>query len=452
MTKRDLHPSISRMRRRLRSIGMLALGAVTAFVAIGCQSRDGVETEYGRRRGASADQSVAGVSVLSEMFEEAGHSVRTQKKINPHLEREDVIVWAPDNFDPPSEEAQEFLEKWLARGTDRTLIYIGRDYDAVSEYWRYAAQTAPAEYKAEAERRAGLTRAEYHDARANISTGQECRWYVVEDTPQTTITTLSGPWAKDINPARADIPVWSRLVPRGLESDELRAEMVEVEPDDEFEYIFEDEYGEYDSDPYDDYYSEYWVDYSYGAQDPFDEVNPWLKSGDVNLVTELRDYRWNEGRIILVQNGSFTLNLPLGNAQNRLLAARLVDEVGDDRNVVFLESGPNGIGVSNVEPEDEFPSPTNWADKKPWPTILPHFGLLAVVLLMSLAPIFGRARSIGREAISDFSKHVRALGSLLRVSGERTLMDTRLRDYHVRVRGDTEFPKSRPEPNANRSE
>ncbi len=46
-----------------------------------------------------------------------------------------VIVWAPDDFEPPTDEVWNWLLLWLEEPyTQRTLVYIGRDYDAGPEY------------------------------------------------------------------------------------------------------------------------------------------------------------------------------------------------------------------------------------------------------------------------------------------------------------------------------
>ena len=64
----------------------------------------------GSRRGTPGKASVNGTAVLAGMFEEAGHRVVTASRLSPTLDRMDVIVWAPDDFRPPSEEVSAYLE------------------------------------------------------------------------------------------------------------------------------------------------------------------------------------------------------------------------------------------------------------------------------------------------------------------------------------------------------
>ncbi len=42
----------------------------------------------------------------------------------------DCIVWFPDDFQPPSKKVRHWLEQWLSEAAGRTLIYVGRDFDA----------------------------------------------------------------------------------------------------------------------------------------------------------------------------------------------------------------------------------------------------------------------------------------------------------------------------------
>ena len=48
------------------------------------------------------------------------------------------IAWSgsPDDFQPPSPDVAVWFESWLATRPHRTLIYVGRDFDAAPWYWR----------------------------------------------------------------------------------------------------------------------------------------------------------------------------------------------------------------------------------------------------------------------------------------------------------------------------
>ena len=142
----------------------------------GCGVKD-IDDTYGKRRGAEGGPSVNGTAVLAEMFEEAGHRVVTKRFLSPRVHDHDIIVWAPDDFEPPEDDVQEFLENWLYEGEGRTLIYIGRDYDAAVTYWEKVQPNAPPDQAVEVARRLAKARADYNGARSAITKDEGCRWF-----------------------------------------------------------------------------------------------------------------------------------------------------------------------------------------------------------------------------------------------------------------------------------
>ena len=107
------------------------------FFCAGCGEQ--IETSYGHRSGMDGALSVNGTAVLAEMFERAGHSVYSRYWLSPGLwNRADCIVWFPDDFRPPNDKVRLWLEAWLADRSGRTLVYVGRDFDAAPCYWEKA--------------------------------------------------------------------------------------------------------------------------------------------------------------------------------------------------------------------------------------------------------------------------------------------------------------------------
>ena len=118
--------------------------SLSLLLLAGCSR--GIDTVYGQRQGLGASASVNGTAVLGEMFEKAGHRVFSWRVLSPRLQkRADCIVWFPDDFEPPSKEVRKWLEDWLTAKPDRTLIYVGRDFDAAPWYWEHVLPDAPAE-------------------------------------------------------------------------------------------------------------------------------------------------------------------------------------------------------------------------------------------------------------------------------------------------------------------
>src|SRR5689334_3531609 len=106
-------------------------------------------TVYGRRRGGEAGRSVNGTAVLADMFRAHGDTVTTMSRFSPRLDKYETIVWVPDDFEPPDEKHRQRLIEWLQAGNERTLVYVGRDYNAAIDYWERMAPTAPPELAGE---------------------------------------------------------------------------------------------------------------------------------------------------------------------------------------------------------------------------------------------------------------------------------------------------------------
>jgi len=383
------------------------LAVMLAVVLTGCRVPQ-IDRTYGKRRGAEGEASVNGTAVLARMFELAGHEVRTRSYLSPRADDFDVIVWFPDDFQPPGEEPQEFLEEWLYRGRGRTLIYVGRDYDAAIVYWESVLTNAPPEQSVEILRRLAQARAEHAQARAVMPQAAECRWFQVRraGTPVgtgrrgETPATLQGPGA-DAGPFRS-----STLV-GGVATLEPRKEPV---------------------------------------LDVFDErldAETWLSTDGVPLVWRIASPAWSEGQIIVVHNGSFLLNLPLVEHEHRTLAGKLIEACGSARQkVMFLESEAPGVTVFEEEPGTKYP--TGFEAFTVWPlnAILLHFIVLGMIILACRWTVFGRPRELPRPPVSDFGRHIEALGELLARTQDHAYAESRLAEYHRQTATDRPLSES----------
>jgi len=384
------------------------LAAVLTVVLAGCGTQE-IDRTYGKRRGAEGEASVNGTAVLARMFELAGHEVRTRSYLSPRAEEFDVIVWFPDDFQPPGEEPQEFLEEWLYGGRGRTLIYVGRDYDAAIDYWESMMTGAPPEQSVEILRRLARARAEHARARAVMPEAAECRWFQVRrgGTPRgagrrgETPAMLQGPWA-DAGPFRS-----SALAGGDVVSLEPRKEPV---------------------------------------LDDFDErldTEIWLSADRVPLVWRVSSSSWDEGQIIVIHNGSFLLNLPLVEHEHRKLAGKLIDACGSaPKKVMFLESEAPGVTIFEEEPGTKYP--TGFEAFTVWPlnAILLHFIVLGLTILACRWTVFGRPRELPRPPVSDFGRHVEALGELLARTQDHAYAESRLAEYHRQTATDRPLSES----------
>ena len=388
----------------LSTVSPLSVGAILMAAALlaGCSVRE-IDSTYGKRRGAEGESSVNGTAVLTRMFELAGHQVQTRSYLSPRAKDFDVIVWFPDDFKPPAEDAEKFLEEWLYRGRDKTLIYVGRDYDATIDYWQKMLPTAPPEQSVEVLRRLAQARAAHARARAVKSEAKDGRWFRIRwDEPRRFVgrrqdkpAPLGGPWAADarLRPAELDLVVDARLTPLTHS-------------------------------PHDDFGGRL-------------KTETWLSSGNDPLVWRIGNTYWDQSQIVVVNNGSFLLNLPLVEHEHRKLAAKLIAACGPaPKKVMFLESGTSGVTVYKEEPGTNYP--TGFEAFQVWPlnAVLLHFVVLGLTILACRWTVFGRPRELPRPPVSDFGHHVEALGQLLAQTQDQAYAQQRLAEYRRKMGAD----------------
>ncbi|MBN2024172.1 MAG: hypothetical protein JW809_15420 [Pirellulales bacterium] len=359
----------------------LAWVLVALALLAGCGKE--LQSDYGRRRGPAGDKSVNGTGVLADMFKNAGHTVSGWHRLSPRLhQRADCIVWFPDDFAPPSADVRAWLEDWLTDQPGRTLIYIGRDFDAARWYWERIRPDVPLEQREAFDRRLSEARAEATSRRQAMPASEDCEWFTAEQAhPKRRVTTLGGDpeWTAGIDPAGLDIELEGRLLP-----------------------------GKY--------------------------ATVLLESEGDMLVSREPFY---QGQLIVVANGSFLLNVPLVNREHRKLAGKLIDAVGPaPRRVVFLESAAGGPTIA--EKDDFSWGPSALAIFRVWPTnwILVHLVVVGVLFCGWRFPIFGAPFEPESEGRSDFGRHVEAVARLLRHTGDAPYAEARLAHYRQVVKPD----------------
>jgi hypothetical protein len=371
-------------------IGCL-LPAVLLAVS-GC-GEDEIDQAYGFCRGSHGRASVNGVGVLADMFRQHGHRVATARHLSPKLERCDTIVWAPDDFEPPRREQREFLEEWLSARPigGRTLVYIGRDYNAAAAYWAAVRLSAPPEQAEETIRRRAKALADHDRDRMQMPKERYAGWFVARrDKARRAVRELQSPaggWSDGIDPSKAEIEVEGRLdIPQP--SDRPRHEQERLP---EFEAI--------------------------------------LRSRGDAIVTRVTNVGWGRSKILVVANGSFLLNLPLVNRQHRKLAGRLIAECGPPGGAVFLESGPGGPPVLRKDPKTRYPTGLEILTVWPLNAIVLHLTALGLLFCFARVPIFGEPRDLDQDPVLDFGKHVDAVGDLLRRTRDHAYAAGRLAHY-----------------------
>ncbi len=192
---------------------VLVIGALLyAIVSLaGCEP-DTIVSGYGQRRGAEFQESVNGTSALSRLFEQAGHKVATWRRLSPRIRSFDTLVWFPDVNGAPSQREREFLDAWLADKPGRTLVYVGRDFDNASLYWRKMQASAPADQAEEIKTRLTSAREQHDFVLANGPHLSYSRWFTVRPGPHYPVVDVRGPWAEGIDDRAIEISVGTRLV------------------------------------------------------------------------------------------------------------------------------------------------------------------------------------------------------------------------------------------------
>ncbi len=338
----------------------LAGMVLAAGMLSGCEAP--VETSYGRTSQILGGQSVNGTSVLAHMFQQAGHKVHSWSVLSPAVHRADIVVWFPDRFRAPRPEARQWLTRWLSKvGGRRKLIYVGRDYDAAVPYWSRVKVLARDEYQKDfvSDRLLDAEQA-FRSRWSRLPSSERAGWFSLRRWGELRpVETLSGPWAQQIDPVRAD------LVLRG-----------EMDPAGDAEVLLES------------------------------EGKPIIFRRSVG-----------DGQLVLVANGSFLLNMALINHEHRKLAGRLIDAVGPaGQNVLFLESGPDGVEIHTEDPGMRMKTGLEIFNVWPINYVVLHLAIFGTVYCFSRFPLFGRPHNPPQPDTINFGSHIDALGELLRKS------------------------------------
>lgn len=371
-----------RQPRRLRCWTTGAIGLML-LAHVGCSQQ--VVTDYGKRTGWAAG-SVNGTTVLGDLFVSAGHRVRSWRYLSPSLEEAEVIVWAPDQFGLPRDEVQDWFRAWLEESeSPKHLIFIGRGYDAAITYWQTVQPLSPAGQKAEVTRRLNGARAEFRFALkqspADEPWGNWFRWE--GQTPSKKVRKLSGPWARDVDADKVQIERSAQLLPSDWSAQVL------------------------------------------------------LRGDGQPLVSQISVRRKNAGlgqaasQVTVIDNGSFLLNVPLVSHEHRKLATKLVAAIDSaPKKVVFLEAGQGEVSIRDEDPSGQMPTGLEMFAVWPLSGVLLHLALLGGLFALARWPIFGTPRQLPQPSLTDFSRHLHALGALLSQSGDTTFVKQTLDTYH----------------------
>lgn len=383
---------------------LLLFACVFPVLLSGCSSSSELNTKYGRSRGEGAS-SVNGLLILSQMFEEAGYDVSAWRRLSPKLDNEQVIVWAPDRFAVPTEKETQFLEKWLAGSSGRTLVYIGRDYDCATDYWKRLMDVDP-DNRLQIRREAARAKAEHEQYRLSSTDSEDCAWFSLDAKAKPKIvTSVRGPWGEAAKESsERPLRLWSHTtieLPESATGDEAQEWRGSL------------------------------------------QVEPLLETENTILAARLYRPAWQGSQIIVIANGSWLLNLPLTESVNRRLAGQLIVACGPPGPACFLESGPAELLVTDRD--TSLPLVLQAFTVWPFNLVALHLLMLGIVFCFSIYPIMGTPKSWGEEHVSDFGKHVHALGELLERERDAEFAEAQVRQFRevvgTPVLGETGDPR-----------
>lgn len=337
------------------------------LAAGGCASE--LDTSYGTTTAYWLSTSVNGVDVLSGVFTAAGHDVLTRRVIvTSAMANVQTVVWFPDDFAAPSEEACRWFDQWLAADPKRTLIYVGRNFDAAPTYWTKMVSRDAAKQKEFYRRARGSAAGLQFRAGRPKEDELECLWFAIGRGAPHAAEDLSGPWMQGIEPAKAEIEVSDTLKPVG-------------------------------------------------------RSRRLLSSDNGPIVWRRVNFGPDQGKLIVVANGSFLLNAMLVNHEHRKLAGKVVAAAGPAGRLVLLESGPGG---PPIDPPAGGSALARLFGAWPLNVILLQLAVLGIIFCFARWPIFGRPKTPPEATNSDFGMHVDAVGRLLARAHDRSYAVARL--------------------------
>ncbi len=372
-----------------------------------------IDATYGQGNHSKGRYSINGTGVLAQMFEDRGHQVYYSRVLGRPTRKADVIIWAPDNFHVPTEAEVAAIEQWLKQKNNRTFVFIGRDYDATMDYWIDVAKDASPEEQAMLTLKLADVWGAHQVKRMAIIDEEDCGWFKIQ--ADSTVRTIRS--------ARSTSDWLDGVSTNGLK---MRLQS-------------------------------YFVESDKGRSSSFNryEFDTQLFFQNIPLVTRVSNpMKIGRSQVYVIANGSFLLNVPLVHHEHRKLASKLIDRVGRDKTVCFLESEFDDWAdvpvLENASSTARPPSIITILQTWPFGIILIHLIVIGIVYCFYRYPIFGRPKTKYKlnsviddanesQSVSNFGRHVRALGDLLRRSGNAVFANHCLQNYHARASDQTTY-------------
>lgn len=403
------------------NVGTASLGwlMLATMLAVGCTGEKFPSEAYGESKHRKGRTALGGLGLFVEFCEGRGLRTFEQSILTPRAYKLDAIVWAPKDFRLPNQREQNWFNDWLADGSKRTLIFVGRDYSPSGNYWKKAAASAqPADravYRFQQGKADNELTALFEDIGAD-----SCDWFQLDDKKVLTrdVKSFQGPWSKSMSSLESHVVLRRTLSPK---TERWKQTLEAVDPS--FFAFDEPKPPEEESD----------------EPKPIDRGRPTvehlLKSDQGEpLVWQMRYKHWGESRIVVLANASLVANEGMTMPGNQHLAGELLKDLPAKSRVGFLSN----FGKTLVRNPGDPAEVSGFELLRVWPLSLisMHGLIVGFVAMLALWPIFGRPQRTPSPSTTDFGKHIEALGDLLYLSKDRQYALSRIADYFREVRGD----------------
>ena len=387
---------------------------LAALTVAGCEEEEEAipfDATYGEGVQSEGRYSVNGTAVFANMFKSAGHSVRFSTRLDSRVRSSDVIIWAPDSFLGPNEQERTWFESWIREEMGKTLIYIGRDYDAELPYWSKVIRSSSGDTKANAQQRFNQAIMRHETLRQRTPEIQELDWFTIDMTQSNRfvrdLTASDSYWLDSIEIDKCEIAIRGEIQHR-------------------------------------DFNNTGW------------NYEDLILAEDTPLLFRMGPLGYQDSSVLVAQNGSFLLNYSLINHEHRKLAGKIIDFCGEDLQVTFVESRQGGPSVGGNPPpstnpnrpdREQRPGFFNLLMTNPLGLILIHLCIAGLIYCFLRFPVFGRARERftvstivdhkdENRDIRNFGRHIDAVGGLLHKTRDTQHAATTIQYYDQHVSND----------------
>ena len=121
-------------------------------------------------------------------------------------------------------------------------------------------------------------------------------------------------------------------------------------------------------------------------------------------------------------------NYPLIHHPHRVMAGKLIDECGPPGRVCFLEAGPPELAISDSD--TSVPLILRVFAVFPFNVLSLHLLAVGLLFCFSVLPIFGRSANLPEDNVSDFGKHVTAVGEMLERGHDKDYAANQVKQFH----------------------